>query len=366
MTCSKIRFIRHNVLLIGALLFIICTCGKDEPTEPPKNNPPIFLSPLQTEASGGINYVYRTEIDDSDGPDTIITYLDYPDWLTPSGDSIYGIPEDGLDDTIFSVIFSDGINHDTQMVIIDMIPSLVVYGDTRSGHEAHQAIVNRIITVHSSAVFHVGDLVNNGNLQSDWDIFNSIVSGMLAMSEFFPALGNHEYQSPLYFANFELPGNEQWYAVDRNRIHFIILNTCVDISAGSEQYQWLLSDLAAIPENTLFTAAVFHHPPYSTGQHAEDELGLREILVPLFGQYGFDIAFTGHDHDYERSYCGGIYYIVAGGGGAPLRGQARSHPCSQLFLEKYHFCKLSRVDNRLIVNVFDIDGLLIDHYEIIK
>lgn len=364
MFSSKSLFVKSSAVLFGAILLLIGTCGKEKSVESPQNNPPEILSAIQTEASGGIYFSYRADFVDTDGPDTLITFLSYPQWLTSSGDSIYGTPDDGLADTSFTLIFSDGLKADTQLVSVDMIPGLVVYGDTRTGHEAHQAIVNLIIDVRPAAVFHVGDLVGNGTLQSEWDIFNNIVAEMLATAEFFPALGNHEYQSPLYFANFDLPNNEEWYSVDRNRIHFIILNTCVDISAGSDQYQWLMSDLAAIADSILFMVAVFHHPPYSTGSHAEDEMGLREILVPLFEQYGVDIAFTGHDHDYERSFCGGIYYIVAGGGGAPLRDQARTHPCSELFLKKYHFCKLSRVDNRLIVNVYDIDTLLIDHYEI--
>ncbi len=94
-------------------------------------------------------------------------------------------------------------------------------------------------------------------------------------------------------------------------------------------------------------------------------MGLRQTFVPLFEQYSVDIVFNGHDHDYERSYCGGIYYFVAGGGGAPLRNQAREHPCSELFLKKYHYCKLSSINDSLIINVFDNNSFLIDRFALI-
>jgi len=243
--------------------------------------------------------------------------------------------------------------------------SMAVYGDSRTNHTVHQQIADMITSTYPSIVFHTGDLVENGNYQGQWDIFNSITSGMRTVAEFYPSLGNHENQSPLYFQNFELPNNEQWYSVERNNIHFVVLNSCIPIDTVSEQYLWLKNDLAGINDSIKYTVAVFHYPPYSAGQHTEDEKGLRQTLIPLFEEYGIDIVFTGHDHDYERSFCGGIYYIVTGGGGAPLRGQARTHPCSQLFLMKYNFCILKLLKDRLVVKVFDNNSQMIDQFEVI-
>ena len=330
----------------------------------PVNDSPVITSKDSTEAAGGIFYSYRATFVDADGPQGFIEFRNYPSWLTVGSDSLFGIPPDGVFSTNFVVVVSDGFLSDTQSVLIETTPCIVVYGDTRTGHDQHRQLVSLIRQNKPSAIFHVGDLVNDGTLQSDWDIFNSIVAEMLSESEFYPALGNHEKQSPLYFSNFDLPGNEQWYSVETNRTHFTILNTCVTTGPASEQYKWLEADLASVSEAIEFIVAVFHHPPYSTGAHPEDEMQLRQTLVPLFEQYGVDICFTGHDHDYERSFCGGIYYIVTGGGGAPLRDQTRTHPCSQLFVKQYEFCKLSMVDNRLVVKVFDINSQLIDQFEI--
>ena len=186
----------------------------------------------------------------------------------------------------------------------------------------------------------------------------------MSITEFYPALGNHEKQSQLYFENFELPGNEEWYSVDVNGIHFIIINSCVSLDLESEQYLWLEADLMQVADSIDFVAVVFHHPPFSTGPHTEDEKNLRESIVPLFVQYGVDIVFNGHDHCYERSYCWGIYYIVTGGGGAPLYDQTRLHPCSQLYLKEYHFCKLSTINSRLVVKVINNNDEIIDQYEL--
>jgi hypothetical protein len=239
---------------------------------------------------------------------------------------------------------------------------IVVYGDSRTGHDTHRRIVAGIMEMDPVAVFHTGDLVGDGRRQDHWDIFNDIVADMVATTEFYPCLGNHEYNSSLYFDNFELPGNERWFSVDRAGIHFIILDSNWDMTVGSEQYEWLVANLQNMGDSIMFVAAVFHHPPYSTGRHAEDEMGLRGTIVPLFEQYDVDIVFNGHDHDYERTFHEGIYYIVTGGGGAPLRDQYRTSPESQVFIKINHFCRLLVSDNRLIVDVFDVDLNVIDRF----
>jgi 3',5'-cyclic AMP phosphodiesterase CpdA len=242
-----------------------------------------------------------------------------------------------------------------------------VYGDSRTNHQIHQKIIDEIIKIKPALVFHTGDLGEDGLDSAQWVTFNEIVSDLVKITQFYPALGNHENNSPLYFDNFDLPNNpnnERWYSVEVNNLHFIILDSNLDCSIGSEQYLWVENDLQNINENVKFVITIFHHPPFSTGPHTEDEKGLRQNIVPLFEQYGVDIVFNGHDHDYERSLYNNIYYIVTGGGGAPLYDQARTSPYSQLFIKAYHFCKLSLINDQLIIEVYDIDSNLIDKFVI--
>jgi len=241
---------------------------------------------------------------------------------------------------------------------------IIIYGDSRTDHQTHQKIVNEIIKVKPSLVFHAGDLVENGSIPDQWVTFNEIVSDLMEIAEFYPALGNHENNSLLYFDNFILPNNERWYSVEKDNLHFIVLDSNSDCNMGSEQYLWLEDDLQNINENIKFVIAIFHYPPFSTGSHDEDEKSLKQTIVPLFEQYRVNIVFNGHDHDYERSLCNNIYYIVTGGGGAPLYDQAQTSSYSQLFIKAYHFCKLFLINNQLIIEVYDIDSNLIDRFVI--
>ena len=245
---------------------------------------------------------------------------------------------------------------------------VVVYGDSRSGHSMHQLIMGGIAAIDPVAVFHTGDLVNDGRVAGDWVTFNNIASQLATGTPIYPALGNHEYESSLYFDNFTLPGNERWYLIDNiDGFNFIVLDTESNISQGSAQYQWLESELSASVSSTDFTIVTFHYPIYSTGEHGSDVRQIGDILEPIFEQYGVDAVFNGHDHNYERSTVNGIRYIVTGGGGAPLRDQAGSSPYSELFVKAYHFCVLyfDAAEN-LMVDVYNDSVQLIDRFEIVN
>lgn len=354
-----------RLLVLAAVAVALPACSGDLPDQTTNIPPTITSEPFLTVAAGE-QISFTPSFDDPDGPDTVVTYSNLPSWLSVDGDSLYGVRPAGWRGGEITVVVSDGIAADTLTLGIRLLPCIVVYGDTRTGHDAHRQVVEQIIAHNPTTVFHVGDLVADGRIASQWDTFNSITRQMRSIAEFYPAVGNHEYMSPLYFEQFILPGNEQWYSVNRDYVHFIVLNTCVATDSASDQFLWLKDDLENVADSIRFIAAVFHHPPYSTGPHVEDEVHLRETFVPLFEEYGVDIVFTGHDHDYERSYCGGIYYIVTGGGGAPLRDQARSHPCSQLFLKTYHFCRLLVVRDRLMVRINDAEGVLIDKFDLLR
>ncbi len=240
----------------------------------------------------------------------------------------------------------------------------MVYGDTRSDHEAHKKVVAAIMKKKPATVFHTGDLVAVGRIGKQWRIFNKITGKMRDTAEYYPALGNHEMNSRKYYRQFDLPNNEQWYTVDKQGVHFIVLNTCTNIQYGSEQYKWLENDLQNIDSTVNFVVAIFHHSPYSTGRHVEDEKGLRNSITPLFEKYQIDAVFTGHDHHYERSEVNGTCYIVSGGGGAPLYGQSRKSEYSKIFKSLNHFCVLNVIDNKLVIEALDPGLKSIDKIEI--
>ena len=242
---------------------------------------------------------------------------------------------------------------------------IAVYGDSQHDKAAHRKIVQRIASFKPSAVFRVGDIVNDGNDPDLWKQFKDISKPLLSTTVYYPALGNHERNSPLYFDTFRSLNGRRWYSVDRDGIHFIVLDSNSSLRQESEQYNWLASDLRSVKEDIKYKIALFHHPLFGVGEgHVADEKGLKPVLLPLFREYGVSAVFSGHEHSYQRYEYDGIYFIVTGGGGSVLRPQIRNSPYLKKFKKVYHFCLLSPETDGLRVRVIDIDSNVIDDFKI--
>ena len=121
-----------------------------------------------------------------------------------------------------------------------------------------------------------------------------------------PVIGNHEYLTPgaaAYFQYFgEAAGDPKkgWYSYDLGAWHIVVMNSNCGPAGGcgpdSPQAKWLREDLAAHP--TLCTAAMWHHPRYSTAEHGDDPT-MRTFWKILYDA-GTELVLSGHDHAYER------------------------------------------------------------------
>ena len=244
---------------------------------------------------------------------------------------------------------------------------VAIVGDSQHDPAVHKKIIEAIVKENPVAVFSLGDQVDDGESREQWKIFNETISPLRAIAKYYPALGNHEKNSALYYENFGFADNERWYTVEENAIRFIILDSNAPLTVDSEQYHWLKSILAKNESGADFIAVLFHHPLFTTSaSHTEDEKLWRKTALPLFKRYRVDIVFSGHCHNYERSFYDGTYYIVSGGGGSRLYGKGRESAYSQVFAKKYHYCRLENNGGRLVMSVFDIGGALIDRIEIVS
>ena len=212
--------------------------------------------------------------------------------------------------------------------------NFVVIGDTRTDGDEHQAVVNRVLATVGAPdlVLNTGDLVEDGGDASQWATFFDIEQALMASSPLFPVAGNHDdlEQDSIYQQLFNLPPStaptENWYSFVWGNTLFVGIDTNEPYHEASDQYVWLEAELAAANADPAVRhiVASFHDPAFSSGGHGvidpEDWEPVRDHLVPLFETHGVDLAFSGHDHHYERAdpaQTGGTQYIVSGGGGAP-------------------------------------------------
>jgi hypothetical protein len=168
-----------------------------------------------------------------------------------------------------------------------------------------------------------------------------------------PAPGNHEYRTENaagYFGYFGAAAGDPsrgYYSYDLGTWHVVVINSnCGEVGgcqAGSPQERWLREDLAAHP--ALCTAAIWHHPLFSSGRHGGNPAAMRDIWQALYDA-GAEIVVNGHDHDYERlapqdpsgapDNERGIREFVVGTGGAGLRSFPRVAPNSEARNDRTH------------------------------
>jgi predicted phosphodiesterase len=256
---------------------------------------------------------------------------------------------------------------------------IVVYGDTRSDPETHKRIADAIAAQQPALVVHTGDLVADGQRGELWkpEFFDPLAQVMRSVA-LFPAVGNHERESPYYYQHLSLPGNESWYSFDCGIAHFVVIDTEQPFEQGSAQYAWLQQHLASLKDPGRWLIAVFHVPMYHVHE-TRDVNATRWAFERLFEWSGVDLVVNGHDHYYMRSYPvgpmraltgaarldPGVRYgpvhIIAGGGGAPLYG-VTERPWAACAEKAYSFVVLDFDGPKVEGTTYNIDGEVIDRF----
>jgi hypothetical protein len=258
--------------------------------------------------------------------------------------------------------------------------NLIVYGDSRSYPADHDQVADAIVSTCSadssfqSVIVSVGDLVNDGDQESDWDteLFDagySHIQEMLGSMPYQVAMGNHERSGKLFSKYFPYPfaGGRYW-SFDYGPAHFVMVDQYTDYSTGSPQLNWIESDLASTTKPWKFL--VMHEPGWSAGGHTNNT-SVQNYLQPLCEEYGVAIVFAGHNHYYARAEVNGVEHITTGGGGAPLSPPDTSYPNVVTGTETLHYCKIE-IDGSLlrftavtpagdVIDKFTLDRVLAGH-----
>jgi len=135
----------------------------------------------------------------------------------------------------------------------------------------------------------------------------------------------YQYATPAFDpTNVQAYSNLYW-SYDYGPVHFTIVDEYSNMAPGSAQYNWVVSDLSSTTKP--WKILIYHEPAYSAGSDA-DNTNVR-VFEPLLSQYGIDLVYCGHSHNYARTgaytlaQAGGdqialnIPHITSGGGGAP-------------------------------------------------
>jgi hypothetical protein len=237
--------------------------------------------------------------------------------------------------------------------------SFLVLGDSRSGDRIYMDIVDSITSSFSSSscLINVGDMIEDPGNKAQWKKFLEMTAPIAEVMPWYGAVGNHDVNSiasqQIYQEVMDFPGNELYYSFDLIDSHFIILDTVIPGQAAAiigEQLAWLKSDLQTFADSAQHIFVFTHHPVYPQAHYHGHDLANADELHQLFSQYGVDIVFSGHEHQYYIYQKGSMPYVVTGGGGAPIYTGGIG--------ESYHHYLLVEIlpPNTILIHVLDVHG----------
>lgn len=185
-------------------------------------------------------------------------------------------------------------------------------------------------------VMFPGDLVNNHNIRSQWNMFfrySSVFSFNLPIAS---AIGNHEApdingsylnsvefdgymnlpnNGPVYGTFDELAGDARistfdkgkTYSFDYGFAHIVVIDSeiycdgtlsCLnyDVSNATLLNNWIRNDLNNSDKE--WKIVLLHRGPYGASYDTEN---VRSSLVPILEECEVDLVLTGHEHQYSRA-----------------------------------------------------------------
>ena len=262
--------------------------------------------------------------------------------------------------------FITGLNNNAKNV------SFYAYGDTRTYPLLHDSVAKQILKAISidsasqSFIISSGDIVANGNQESDWDdqFFSpqyTHINKMIANLPYLVSIGNHGGQGQLFGKYFPIPmfnNNRFYYSFDYGPVHFTVIDQYTNISPTSVQFQWLKNDLSASTKK--WKILLLHKPGWSAGGGHSNNSLVQNYIQPLCVKHGVQFVIGGHNHYYARAVVGGVQHITTGGGGAPLYNPNPNANQIVTVDKSLHFCKIDIKDDSLLFTAIRADGSIIE------
>lgn len=248
-------------------------------------------------------------------------------------------------------------------------------GDSRGAYQTLENLLTKMEEYAPDFYVFSGDMVQFGTSQDEWDAWFAAGESVFPYKAVLPTLGNHEFLAKNYFAQWSLPGNEEWFSVDYGTLHMISLNDMVlrdETDISSAQATFLEQDLAGTQQP--WRGVNHHFPLYSSCTTHGSNLEAREHWEPIFSRHAVDFAVAGHNHIYERSVpikdgaqAGdgrGTTYVVTGGAGAPLYTNVEDSWFNAVANPIEHFIIADFAGDTATFTARDVDGNVLDTFEL--
>jgi hypothetical protein len=142
-----------------------------------------------------------------------------------------------------------------------------------------------------------------------------------------------------------------------NHVEFFAIDST---NLDRTQLRWLGERLGA--SSAAWKVCFFHHPLYTSGRYITQSRYFRFLLESVLVEHGVDVAFSGHEHIYQRTQLQrGVQYFISGGAGSLRPGDGAAAPhIARTFSSDYHFMLIEIDGHELHFQAISRDGTTID------
>jgi len=245
-------------------------------------------------------------------------------------------------------------------------------GDAGRGNAAQYAVSAQMQAYRRvfpyTFVVMLGDNVYDGGTPEDYRLkFEQPYKPLLdAGVPFYATIGSHDDLNQPNYAPFHMEGRRYYtftapaLAVTRplgSNVRFFMIDT---ERLDREELAWIDREMEKSGED--WKIPIFHRPIYTSGRYARPARWLRSALEPIFLEHGVSVAFSGHEHFYERiKPQQGITYFISGGAGSLRAGDIRPTPLTDVGFDRgFHFMLIEIAGDELYFQAISEMGATID------
>lgn len=261
----------------------------------------------------------------------------------------------------------------------------VAAGDSRGGYDRIAEEAPRLRDIDAAFWIFSGDMTTTG-MPREWDTWFEAMGPIMRDTVLMAVAGNHEIMIDLFYALFALPRTELvpeanpelgWSFVYGNAL-FLGLDSRM-VTTVDDQVDFVRHVLEEHKDDPDIDWRIvnYHHSAYSSSNH-EDTERVQTTWVPIFEEYGVDLALAGHDHNYERTIPilanepapegEGMVHVVAGGFFAPGYSPGTNwYTCVSHHGDKNNYVVIEVGADELTLTAYDGRGVEeLDHFVLQK
>ncbi|MGI0032912.1 MAG: metallophosphoesterase [Nitrososphaeraceae archaeon] len=272
--------------------------------------------------------------------------------------------------------------------------NIAAVGDWACNDNSQNTLKN-IVSKKPELIIALGDLSYQRTAECWFDIISSVDN----ITRIVRGDHDNDFRMSQYMQHFNM--SKEFYSFNNGNIHFLIMSTEIPYELGSEQYEFIKSDLENASTNSTidWIITAYHQPAYISQNDCKGcspRVTLRELYHPLFDKYNVDLVLQAHNHNYERSYpilynskdsenplivnsnknsynydidnSHGVIFATVGTGGGELNNFEVQVPYVVTQHRGFGFLNIELTNNgtRLNSTFYANDGTLPDHFTIDK